>query len=122
MASKKDNRPTLRLIPVGERGMLRDWKGKPRRAEYEGVVCRAGRRVVGSLDWEDALDGISIEHMWVDPDFRSSPAVLLRLIRYLDGLYPDKEISAGEYANPRTEKLIDALNRRPRRLARGKGS
>ena len=109
----------LSVEHVDESGTILNWKGEPRAPEYEGVVCKLFDEIIASLDWEDALDEISVENMWVDPAYRDSPIVLLKLIRYLDERYPRKRIIVGEYANPKAVRLIRALNRRhARRISR----
>ena len=105
----------LRLRHVTETGWVRDWEGNPHLPEDEGVVCMDGRRIVGSIDWEtvDAYgDQVSIENVWVHPDYRSSPRVLLLLIREFERRFPSEFVIVGEYANPKVEHLIDALNDR----------
>ena len=104
-----------RLVPLGD-GPTRQHKdqaqvrtarrhrprlgGNRRHPAFEGVVCRDGTRVVGSLDWEWALDDISMENLWVDPEYRGSPAVLLKLIRFLDRRFPEQDDQGGRVRQP----------------------
>jgi hypothetical protein len=67
------------------------------------------------MDWEWALEDISIENMWVHPEYRDTPAVLLLLVRYLDDRFFDTPIQVGQYANEKVRGLVNALNRRPSR-------
>jgi hypothetical protein len=56
------------------------------------VVCVDGVRIVGSMDWEWGYDDmVSIENLWVDPEYRSTPRVLLMLIRHFKERCPDAQ-------------------------------
>jgi hypothetical protein len=102
----------LRLRPVDEQGTVLDWKGRAISPEDEGVVCLDGVRIVGSMDWEWSYDDmVSIENLWVDPEYRSTPRVLLMVVRHFKERCPDAQVTVGEYANSKTKRLVQALNR-----------